>query len=127
MKIEIRNSSNVYIDVTPYLITSQIKWSKKDKSGQNAMEMQDGTYYRDRNATKEQWELPCKALTTAQLQLILSLIQPEYFYMRVTPNPLTGATKVGTFYVETMPANYQVKRQNGIEYWGGIVFSPIEQ
>ena len=128
MKIEILNSSsNAYVDITPYLITSQVKCTRKDKSGGNAMTMQDGSYYRDRIASKWTWDLPFKLLTTAQLQLILGLLQPQYFAMRVNPDPSTGAASVGTYYVETAPAAYQVKRQDGTEYWAGVAVSAAQR
>ena len=113
------------VDIMPYIAAGGLKWSHSDISGSNKMTMQNGLTNRDRIASKYKWQISCKPLTAEDQATVLSLIAPEYVTVQYT-DPQTNTLQTGTFYSDSYPSTYLIKRADGTEYWGGLAF-PLEQ
>ena len=119
MTIEILNSGNQYVDITPWLAGNGISWKRGYVEGGNSMVMQDGTQFIDRIASKSDWSLAFKPMTAADQQTLLALLTPSIITMRVT-DPEQGASVVATYYAGEVSSSYLVKRTGGTEWWGGM-------
>lgn len=112
-------------DITPYIASQGLKWSRNDLDGPNAGRTLDGTMWRDRVTTKYRYDITCRPLTIDEASTVLSLIQPEYITVTCT-DPVTGGTKSFQAYSNNVPAEY-LMNINGVEYWGGITFPIIQR
>lgn len=126
MTLEILNSSNVWVDITPYVFYGGIKWQRSDvdapKSGRNL----EGTMMRGRVATKIRLDVTCRPLENSEASLILSLIMPEWVQVRYY-DPQVGAVVQKKMYSNNNPASYLMKQKSGRELWSGITFPLIEE
>lgn len=126
MTLEILNSSNVWVDITPYTFYGGFKWQRSDvdapKSGRNL----EGTMMRGRKATKIRLDVTCRPLENSEASLILSLIMPEWVQVRYY-DPQVGAVVQKKMYSNNNPASYLMKQKNGRELWSGITFPLIEE
>lgn len=125
MTYQIKNSSNQWVDITPYIAFGGLKWSRNDIDGASAGRMQTGEMKRDRIATKYRWDVTCRPLTAAEQALILQLIQPEYIDVRHT-DPMTNTITTGRYYSNNFPSTFCVRYSNGTEYWNGLAFPVIQ-
>lgn len=125
MTFQIQNSSNQWVDITPYIAFGGLKWSRNDIDGASAGRMQTGEMVRDRIATKYRWDITCRALTAAEQATILQLIQPEYINVLYT-DPLTNSTETGKYYSNNFPSTFCIRYANGTEYWNGLAFPVIQ-
>ena len=112
-------------DITPYIAYGGVKWSRNDVDGPNAGRLQDGTMQRERVATKYRFDITCRPVTATELSTILSLIQPETFYVTFT-DPLTNTSVTALFYSNNFPATFAQKYSNGTELWSGLAFPLIQ-
>lgn len=112
-------------DITPYIASGGLKWSRNDLDGPNAGRALDGTMYRDRVAIKYRWDVTCRPLTSQETAKVLSLIQDEYVTATYT-DPVTGTEKTIQCYSNNIPAQY-LMNVGGKEYWTGITFPIIER
>lgn len=111
-------------DITPYIATGGLQWSRNDLDGPNAGRAMDGTMYRDRVAIKYKWDITCKPLTAQEAAIVLSLLEPEFITVTTT-NPMTNTVESFESYSNNVPAQY-LMNIGGKEYWTGITF-PIVQ
>lgn len=126
MTLEIMNSSNVYVDITPYTAYGGFKWQRADVDAPNSGRNLEGTMMRGRKATKIRLDVTCRPLTNAEASLILSLIMPEWVQVRYY-DPQEGHVVTKTMYSNNNPASYLMKQKSGRELWSGITFPLIEE
>lgn len=126
MTFRIMNSSGTYVDMLPFIAAGGLKWSRSDTSGGNKSTMQNGETWRDRIATKCQWEITCKPLKAADLKTVLQLIAPEYVTVNFT-DPNLNARRTASLYSDSCPSTFLIRRADGTEYWGGVQFTLIEK
>lgn len=112
------------IDITPYIAFGGLSWQREDIDGPNAGRGQDGNLIRDRIATKIRWDVVCRPLTSAELSIILTAIQPEWVTLQYL-DPVSNTIKSGQFYSNNIPATFAMKKRNGIELWTGVTFPLI--
>ena len=124
MKIEIKNSSNVFVDITPYIAFQGVKRGRNDVDGPEAGRTLDGIMHRARVGTKLRYDINCRPLKLAELTALETLIMPEYISVRIT-DPYYG-TVTKTMYSNNTSAGYCIKKKNGTEWWNGITFPLIE-
>ena len=114
------------LDIIPYIAYGGVAWQRSDIDGPNAGRGQDGLLIRDRIATKIRFDITCRPLTSSELAVVLSSIQPEWIQLQYT-DPITNSIKTGTFYSNNIPAQFLMKHRNGMEYWGGVTFPLIQK
>lgn len=123
MKVEIKNSSNNWIDITPYIAFGGFKWERYDIEDPDAGRTLDGKMHRGRVATKIRCDITCRPLKLSELTIVLNLILPETISVRYN-DPMYGqVTK--TMYSNNNPAAYCIKK-GAVEWWSGITFPLIE-
>lgn len=114
------------VDLTPYIASGGIQWTRNDVDGTNAGRAMDATMYRDRVAIKFKFTITCRPLTMSEAATVLSAIEPEYVSVTYT-NPMTGSDTTGEAYSNNVPATYLFKDKSGTEWWTGITFPLIER
>ena len=125
MKIEIKNSSNTFVDITDYIAFQGVKRGRNDVDGPESGRTMDGTLHRARVATKLRYDITCRPLKKAELTTLETLIMPEYITVKITGDPYYG-TVTKKMYANNTSAGYCIKKKNGIEWWSGITFPLIE-
>ena len=123
-KLEIKNSSNSWVDITSKIALGGVKWQRNDVDGPAAGRSITGEMIRDRVATKMRMDVTCILLSEADLQSIQQLIYPEYVQVRYT-DPLLGSRTVW-MYANNNSAVYSHKDSRNVELWKEIVFPLIE-
>ena len=124
MKVEIKNSSNAWVDITGYIAFGGLQWSRNDIDDPESGRTLYGVMHRGRVATKIRLDITCRPLKASELSIVLNLIYPEYITVRYN-DPMSGqATK--TMYSNNNPASYCIKKPNGTEWWNGITFPLVE-
>ena len=124
LKLEIKNSSNAWVDVTPYIAFGGFKWQRYDIEDPDAGRTLDGLMHRGRVATKIRADITCRPLRLSELQTVLALILPETISVRMTNAPFSGATTY-TMYSNNHPASYCIKK-GSVDWWNGVTFPLIE-
>lgn len=124
MKVEIKNSSNVWVDITGYIAFQGLKRGRSDIDGPEAGRTMDGTMHRARVGTKMRYDVTCRPLKLSELNAVETLIMPEYISVRIT-DPYYG-TVVKNMYSNNTSAAYCIKKKDGTEWWSGITFPLIE-
>ncbi len=124
MKVEIKNSSNAWVDITDYIAFGGYKWERYDIEDPDAGRTLDGLMHRGRVATKIRADINCRPLRLSELQTVLALIMPETISVRLTDAPASGSV-TKTMYSNNHPASYCIKKGN-VEWWNGITFPLIE-
>ena len=119
MTFSVKNSSNAFVDLMPYIVTGGISYKRVYVEGGNSMVMQDGTKFVDRIASKSQWSVVFKPMTAADQATVFSLLDPRVVTLKVT-DPETATDRISEYYVSDLPASYLVKRTGGTEWWGGL-------
>lgn len=126
MTFQIQDSGGNWIDITPYIAFSGLKWSRNDVEAANAGRMQNGDMQRDRVAIKYRWDITCRPVTAQEQANILTLINPVYVEVKYT-DPLTNAEATGTYYSNNIPSTFAIRHTNGTEYWTGLAFPLVQQ
>lgn len=101
-----------------------VKWSRNDYAPAPVTTM-DGTVWRGRVATKVQLDLTFKPLTWEQLRALMEEVKHEYIEV-IYDDPIEGNI-MKTMYCETLPAQMMLSKQNGTEYWNGVMLTLKER
>ena len=113
------------VDITPFIASGGIKWTRSDIDAPNTGRTMDGTMMRGRITTKIRLDITCIPLVASDLSTVLNAIYPEFVTVRYS-DPMYG-TRIVTMYSNNNPASYLMKKPNGDEYWTGITFPLIER
>ena len=123
MKVEIKQNGS-WVDISNYIAYGGVKRSRNDVDGPEAGRTMDGTMHRARVATKLRYDITCRPLKTAELNIIETLIMPEYIEVRIS-DPYFG-TVTKKMYSNNTSAAFLIKKKNGTEWWNGVDFPLIE-
>lgn len=113
------------VDITPYIAYGGLKWSRNDIDAPNTGRAMDGKMYRGRVTTKIRLDVTCRMLKNDELMTVLNLILPEYVTVTYD-DPMLGRT-TKQMYANNNPAVFQMKKNDGSEWWGGVTFPLIER
>lgn len=86
----------------------------------------NGNVIIERVATKRKIDLSWKYLSNTQLQELMTTISANVFFTVSYPDPLTGATRSGTFYVGDRSAG-MIDYQAGVPRWKDIKLNLLEK
>ena len=124
MTVEIKNSNGNWVNISGYIAFGGVKRGRNDVDSPDAGRTLDGTMHRARVATKMRYDITCRPLKTAELNIIETLIMPEYISVRIT-DPFYG-TVVKQMYSNNTSAGFCIRKRNGTEWWNGVTFPLIE-
>lgn len=113
------------VNILPYVAHQGIKWQRSDLDSPDAGRTLDGTMQRGRVATKIRLDITCRPLKSAEAQIVLKAILPEYVSVRYT-DPMDGLV-TRTMYANNNPASHMLLQEDGTEWWDGITFPLIER
>lgn len=113
MKIEIKNSSNQWVDITPYIAWQGLTFSVNSVDSPDAGRDMSGLMHRGMVAVKEKMNVQTIQLTRAQSAQLHQLLLPETFQVRVTPYPRTNAAHVMLMYSNNVKTTYVIHRESG--------------
>ena len=125
MKVEIKNSSNTWVDITPYIAWQGLTFSRNDVDAPDAGRDMTGTMHRGRVGVKEKMNVTTVPLTKAQSSSIQTLLYPETIEVRVTPYPRTNAAQILSMYTNNVKTTYIIHRASG-EDLQSLTFPLIE-
>ena len=77
MTVEIKNSSNTYVDITKYIKFQGISFSRNDVEAPDAGRDMSGLMHRGRVSVKEKMNINTIPLTKAQSSSLQTLLYPE--------------------------------------------------
>lgn len=112
MKVEIKNASNTWIDITPYIAFQGLTFSVNSIDAPDAGRDMSGLMHRGMIAIKEKMNIQTIQLTKSQASTLISLLLPQSFQVRVTPYPQTNAAKTMTMYSNNVKTTYTIKCAN---------------
>ena len=112
MKVEIKNSSNQWIDITPYIAFQGLTFSVNSIDAPDAGRDMSGLMHRGMIAIKEKMNIQTVQLTKSEASTLISLLLPQSFQVRVTPYPNTNAAKTMTMYSNNIKTTYTIKCAN---------------
>lgn len=112
MKVEIKNSSNQWIDITPYIAFQGLTFSVNSIDAPDAGRDMSGLMHRGMIAIKEKMNIQTIQLTKSQASTLITLLLPKSFEVRVTPYPQTNAAKTMTMYSNNVKTTYTIKCAN---------------
>ena len=112
MKVEIKNSSNQWIDITPYIAFQGLTFSVNSIDAPDAGRDMSGLMHRGMIAIKEKMNIQTIQLTKSQASTLITLLLPQSFEVRVTPYPQTNAEKTMTMYSNNVKTTYTIKCAN---------------
>ena len=112
MKVEIKNSSNQWIDITPYIAFQGLTFSVNSIDAPDAGRDMSGLMHRGMIAIKEKMNIQTTKLTKSQASTLITLLLPQSFEVRVTPYPQTNAAKTMTMYSNNVKTTYTIKCAN---------------
>lgn len=113
MTVEIKNSSNTWVDITPYIAFGGLTFSRNDVDAPNAGRDMTGLMHRGRVGVKEKMNINTIPLTKAQSSSIQQLLYPETIEVRVTPYPRTNAAQILSMYSNNVKVTYLIHYING--------------
>lgn len=113
MKIEIKNSSNQWVDITPFIAWQGLTFSRNDVDAPDAGRDMSGLMHRGRVAVKEKMNIQTIQLTKAQVSQLETLLYPETIEVKVTPYPRTNAAKTMSMYTNNVKTTYVIHRASG--------------
>lgn len=113
-------------DIVPYIAYQGVQWQREDVDASDAGRDLAGDLHRARVATKIRLDITCRPLTAKETSKILTAIMPEFVTVRYY-DPQIGAVTQKTMYSNNNPAQYLIRRESGLELWGGITFPLIEK
>ena len=112
MKVEIKNSSNQWIDITPYIAFQGLTFSVNSIDAPDAGRDMSGLMHRGMIAIKEKMNIQTIQLAKSQASTLITLLLPQSFEVRVTPYPQTNAAKTMTMYSNNVKTTYTIKCAN---------------
>jgi hypothetical protein len=110
--VEIKNSSNQWIDITPYIAFQGLTFSVNSIDAPDAGRDMSGLMHRGMIAIKEKMNIQTIQLTKSQASTLITLLLPQSFEVRVTPYPQTNAAKTMTMYSNNVKTTYTIKCAN---------------
>ena len=113
MKVEIKNSSNNWIDITPYIAWQGLTFSVNSIDSADSGRDMAGLMHRGMVAIKEKMNVQTIQLTKAQVSSLITLLLPESFEVRVTPYPNTNSAKTMLMYSNNIKTTYVIHRSSG--------------
>lgn len=113
MTIEIKNSSNQWVDITPWIAWQGLTFSRNDVDAPDAGRDISGLMHRGRVAVKEKINIQTIPLTRAQSSSLQTLLLPETIQVRVNPYPQTNGSKTFSMYSNNVKTTYVIHRANG--------------
>lgn len=113
MKVEIKNSSNSWVDITPYIAYGGLSFSRNDVDAPDAGRDMSGLMHRGRVGVKEKMNVTTRPLSKAESSAIQQLLYPETIQVRVTPYPRTNAAQILSMYTNNVKASYIIHRASG--------------
>jgi hypothetical protein len=113
VKVEIKNASNNWIDITPYIAWQGLTFSVNSVDSPDAGRDMSGLMHRGMIAIKEKMNVNTIQLTKAQVSTLISLLLPESFQVRVTPYPNTNSAKTMNMYSNNVKTTYIIHRASG--------------
>lgn len=115
MKVEIKNASNQWIDITPYIAWKGLTFSRNDVDAPDAGRDMSGLMHRGRVAVKEKMNIQTVTMTKAQSAALQTLLYPETIQVRVNPYPRTNATQIMSMYSNNVKVTHVVTTQGNDE------------
>lgn len=112
MKVEIKNASNTWVDITPYIAFQGLTFSVNSIDAPDAGRDMSGLMHRGMIAIKEKMNIQTIQLTKSQASTLINLLLPQSFEVRVTPYPQTNAAKTMTMYSNNVKTTYTIKCAN---------------
>lgn len=112
MTVEIKNASNTWVDITPYIAFQGLTFSVNSIDAPDAGRDMSGLMHRGMIAIKEKMNIQTVQLTKSQASTLISLLLPQSFQVRVTPYPQTNAAKTMTMYSNNVKTTYTIKCAN---------------
>ena len=112
MTVEIKNVSNQWIDITPYIAFQGLTFSVNSIDAPDAGRDMSGLMHRGMIAIKEKMNIQTIQLTKSQASTLITLLLPQSFEVRVTPYPQTNAAKTMTMYSNNVKTTYTIKCAN---------------
>lgn len=125
MTVEIKNSSNQWVDITPYIAWQGLTFSRNDVDAPDAGRDMSGLMHRGRVAVKEKMNITTVTMTKAQSAALQTLLYPETIQVRVTPYPRTNAAYTMSMYTNNVKTTYVV-HTNGNDELQSLSFPLIE-
>lgn len=113
MKVEIKNSSNTWVDITPYIAFQGLTFSRNDVDAPDAGRDMSGLMHRGRVAVKEKMNINTIPLTKSQSASLQQLLYPETVQVRVTPYPRTNAAHTMNMYSNNVKVTYIIHYSSG--------------
>lgn len=115
MKVEIKNASNVWVDITPYIAWQGLTFSRNDVDAPDAGRDMSGLMHRGRVAVKEKMNIQTVTMTKAQSAALQTLLYPETIQVRVNPYPRTNASHTMSMYSNNVKVTHVVTTQGNDE------------
>lgn len=112
MKVEIKNASNTWVDITPYIAYQGLTFSVNSIDAPDAGRDMSGLMHRGMIAIKEKMNIQTIQLTKSQASTLITLLLPQSFEVRVTPYPQTNVEKTMTMYSNNVKTTYTIKCAN---------------
>lgn len=112
MKVEIKNASNTWVDITPYIAFQGLTFSVNSIDSPNSGRDMSGLMHRGMIAIKEKMNIQTVQLTKSQASTLINLLLPQSFEVRVTPYPQTNTAKTMTMYSNNVKTTYTIKCAN---------------
>jgi hypothetical protein len=125
MTVEIKNSSDQWVDITPYIAWQGLTFSRNDVDAPDAGRDMSGFMHRGRVAVKEKMNIQTVTMTKAQSAALQTLLYPETIQVRVTPYPRTNAAYTMSMYTNNVKTTYVV-HTNGNDELQSLSFPLIE-
>ena len=113
MKVEIKNSSTTWVDITPYIAFQGLTFSRNDVDAPDAGRDMSGLMHRGRVGVKEKMNINTIPLTKTQSSSIQQLLYPETIEVRVTPYPRTNAAQILSMYSNNVKVTYLIHYTSG--------------
>ena len=113
MKVEIKNASNTWVDITPYIAFQGLTFSVNSIDAPDAGRDMSGLMHRGRVSVKEKMNINTIPLTKAQSSSLQTLLYPETIQVRVTPYPRTNAAQILSMYSNNVKVTYLIHYSSG--------------
>ena len=114
-----------YVELTPYIAFSGLKWSRNDVEAADAGRTQDSIMHRNRVGIKCRLDATCTPLYADQMKVVLQAILPEKLTVKYF-DPTIGNYRVADMYSNNITANFLKMNTDGTQYWEALQFPLIE-